>query len=48
MTKREIALYMQEIGFMQDTVDVQAAIRYVLRKNPADTVDSAPEALVTA
>jgi hypothetical protein len=48
MTKREIALYLQEIGFMQDNVDVQAAIRYTLRKNPADTVDSAPEALVTA
>jgi hypothetical protein len=48
MTKREIALYLQEIGFMQDNVDVQAAIRYTLRKNPADTVDSSQDSLVTA
>ena len=34
MTKREIALYLQEIEFMKDNVDVQAAIRYTLRKNP--------------
>jgi hypothetical protein len=46
MTKREIALYLQEIEFKKDDVDVQAAIRYVLRKNPADSVDSEPEALV--
>jgi hypothetical protein len=47
MTKREIALYLQEIEFKKDDVDVQAAIRYTLRKNPAEVVDSAPEALVT-
>ena len=35
MTKREIALHLQEIGFMADNADVQAAIRYTLRKNPA-------------
>ena len=35
MTKREIALYLQEIEFMKDDVNVQAAIRYTLRKNPA-------------
>jgi hypothetical protein len=46
MTKREIALHLQGIGFMKDNADVQAAIRYTLRKNPAELVDSAPEALV--
>ena len=35
MTKREIALYLQETEFMKDDVNVQAAIRYTLRKNPA-------------
>lgn len=48
MSKREIALYLQEIEFMKDNVDVQAAIRYVLRKNPAEVLDSSPETLVTA
>lgn len=48
MSKREIALYLQEIQFMKDDVDVQAAIRYVLRKNPAEGVDSAQDSLVTA
>lgn len=48
MTKREIALHLQEISFKSEDADVQAAIRYTLRKNPADVVASAPEAMVTA
>ena len=47
MTKREIALYLQEIEFMKDNADVQAAIRYTLRKNPAAAV-LAPTAATTA
>jgi hypothetical protein len=35
MTKREIALYMQEQGIGSSNVDVLGAIRYTLKKNPA-------------
>ena len=47
MTKREIALYLQETEFMKDDVNVQAAIRYTLRKNPS-AATTAPTAATAA
>jgi hypothetical protein len=35
MSKREIAVYMQDNNIGTDNVDVLGAIRYTLRKNPA-------------
>jgi hypothetical protein len=41
MTKAEIAAHMTAVGFGSDSPDVQAAIRYIAKKNPA------PEAVKT-
>jgi hypothetical protein len=35
MTKGEIAAYMTEVGFGKDKPEVQAAIAYIAKKNPA-------------
>ena len=37
MTKAEIAQHLVEIGFGSEKPEVQAAIRYIAKKNPAAT-----------
>ena len=48
MTKREIALYMQEQGIGSSNVDVLGAIRYTLRKNPSAEPETVNNSITTA
>lgn len=41
MTKGEIAQYMTETGFGSNSPAIQAAIRYIAKKNPVETAGSA-------
>ena len=48
MTKGEIAAHLTSIGFGSDSPAVQAAIRYIAKKNPVETAGSATAAKAAA